>query len=1078
MFLHRVTTEKSIPTNALLLAVASVALTTGLPVHAAAEPSMDELKAEIARLKKALEARESTPDATEPLLNTPDATGASGNLPGETQAETPPSQEEPKALGEVVVRRSRGLSTKHDLPTSASVITGQQLEETGAYNLSDFSKRSANLSRDTGNPRTLSLAIRGIGRKGITEAQDPSVLTSADGLSFAYNSLATWDFVDVESVEVTRGPGGTLGGKNYSLGQVNITTRDPSFTQGGRYAMRFGLQDTFYGDASYGGAVIDDLLAWRGTFFVHKQAGVYQNDYDLRGRTYIDTNKISGRAQFLLTPSENFTARLSVDVQPRTAENFNGLNFFHQEPATYTNGNGWNRSATAFNRLQRGWFGQKKDYGLSTFYNIKTGTQNNDSQLPLETGMNGVVGDLRWKLGSHTLTSISGWKDFWFDARNDEGTPFDITLQSGGGVRYEQFSQELRLASAKGGFLDYVTGLYYITTRTDVDAKTGWGSDAGAWFAGGNPNLVDAAGNAVSTSVPITVPAYTKQDIDPYTGQKGISYGGAYGRLSADGAGRYLMSNALDGLQTLGRQRIRNQSPAWYGNVNWHFTDALTLNTGLRTTYEDRTTEGFKLITNQGYAQVLNPGVSSFGEKLGGFDAIYNGAPTAGSKGYFAQNAKGLWKTYNYNEKFDPAVDVNTYVLDNRIVQQEDWVKAGKPATATGYATNDAFYTNGRKLGLGTDVSTASTQPGQSDITQVAVSTTALTTDKANYAEALEQANLAALRYFGKKTTTDATTGVTIQAWDQLSTAQKRQIADAQNLRKGQLGPIYNTVRADPFRKLQLTSIVSPLYKIDENLTAYATWQHGEKAGIAQITNGVSTLAKPEITESYEIGLKSYLFDKTLTLNSDIFFTDISDYQQAVQVLDEYTTGLINDGTLYWTNATLNADRVNAFGVELDATYTGLPGTALRFAGAYNDAWYASFKNAPLPPEIDPATPDARNSPFRDLTGRTLPGAARFSFNVGGEYRHPVFDKFEAHTALNYAFQTGYNADVTLSKYSWVNGYGVADFAVGLGRSNRNFDVNFLVRNLFDTRPIAETASSGVLQTAPRWYGVVVSGQF
>lgn len=112
------------------------------------------------------------------------------------------------------------------------------------------------------------------------------------------------------------------------------------------------------------------------------------------------------------------------------------------------------------------------------------------------------------------------------------------------------------------------------------------------------------------------------------------------------------------------------------------------------------------------------------------------------------------------------------------------------------------------------------------------------------------------------------------------------------------------------------------------------------------------------------------------------------------------------------------------------------------------------------------------------MSGKTLPGASKFAFNVGGEYRHPVFTGFEAHTALNYSFQTGYNNDLTLSKYGWVNGYGTADVAVGLGRKDKAFDVSFLVRNLFDTQPKAFGAANGILLTQPRWYGVVVSGQF
>ena len=297
-------------------------------------------------------------------------------------------------------------------------------------------------------------------------------------------------------------------------------------------------------------------------------------------------------------------------------------------------------------------------------------------------------------------------------------------------------------------------------------------------------------------------------------------------------------------------------------------------------------------------------------------------------------------------------------------------------------------------------------------------------------------------------------------------------------MRKAQLGTIYHSVTAQPFRKTQLTSVISPIYKFSDDLTGYATWQHGEQAGIAQIVNGVSMLAKPQTTESYEIGLKSFFFDKTLTLNTDVFYTDISNYQQQISVLDEYTTALNNDGINYYTSATLNAKKVKSWGIEVDGAYTGIENTALRFSAAYTDAWYADFKDSPLAPETDPATPEARRNPFQDLSGKTLPGASKFAFNVGGEYRHPVFTGFEAHTALNYSFQTGYNNDLTLSKYGWVNGYGTADVAVGLGRKDKAFDVSFLVRNLLDTQPKAFGTSTGTLLTAPRWYGVVVSGQF
>ncbi|QSA96986.1 TonB-dependent receptor [Methylococcus sp. EFPC2] len=1032
--------------SSLVLAIAGAVMVAGAPAYAADDKVVSELKAEVERLKKALEKSEKAlaaqvgavpaqPAAGEPVSEPVSEPPAAVQSEESTKIAKGEEGDEPKALGEVVVRTSRGLVKKHDIPTSSSVITGQELEQTGAYTLADFTKRSANLSRDTGNPRTFSLAIRGIGKKGITEAQDPSVGTSIDGISFGYNSLATWDQVDVESVEVNRGPQGTYGGKNTSLGSVQINSRTPSFTSGGRYAMRFGILDTFYGDLSYGGPVIDNTLAWRGTFFVHKNAGVYQNDYDLRGRTYIDTNKIAGRVQFLYTPTDDITARLRVEVAPRTAENFNGLNLFHPEPATYSDGVAWNLANSSGNRLRRGWFQQIKNYGLNNFYNYHTGTQNNDQQLALETGMHGVTGDVNWKLGTHTLTSITGWKDFYFDARNDEGTPYDVSLQGGGDVKYAQFTQELKLSSEKGGFVDYVTGLYYIKTRTDVGGKNGYGSDAGYWFASGSPST-------------------TNTFLDPVTGTTQPVWSGTYGTLAgsatATAQDRYLLGDSLNGLRKYSLQRIRNESPAVFGTANWHLTDQLTLTTGLRVTREDRRTNGYSVVTDDGYAGVLNPtGV------VGGQDA---------------QIASGF-------DSVNVANNTTTYLVNNKIATQAQWVEAGSIAANR---KSGAYYLNGAKQVVGTDVSAATAITSQGlkadpskNIAFVATGTSAnngLTTDAADYAAALDQANKAALKYYG------------VSTWAGLNNTQRQKIALAQALRKAQIGTLYNTVGAQSFRKTQLTSLLSPSFKINDDHTVYATWQHGEKAGIAQVVSGKSLQAKPEITESYELGWKAYFFDKSLTLNTDVFYTDITDYQQAIQVVDEKQTLLNNDGLIYYQGATLNADRVKAWGIEVDGSYTGIPRTSLRWSGAYTDAWYADFKNSPLAAEQNPGSPlysaALGGTPFQDLTGKTLPGASKFSFNVGGDYRQPVLDGYEAHTSINYSFQTGYNNDVTLSKYGWVHGYGTADVSIGLGRKDKLFDVSFLARNVLDTQPKAQGSNSGSLLTSPRWYGVVVSGQF
>ena len=110
---------------------------------------------------------------------------------------------------------------------------------------------------------------------------------------------------------------------------------------------------------------------------------------------------------------------------------------------------------------------------------------------------------------------------------------------------------------------------------------------------------------------------------------------------------------------------------------------------------------------------------------------------------------------------------------------------------------------------------------------------------------------------------------------------------------------LWNYKTPQSFRKDQPAFVLSPTYKINDDLTSYFSIQYGEKAGISQITNGVSNLTKAEKALSYELGLKSAWLDRTLILNADLYLTTIKDYQQAVQVYDAYTTTLKNDGTLW-----------------------------------------------------------------------------------------------------------------------------------------------------------------------------------
>lgn len=804
-------------------------------------------------------------------------------------ASAAPATEEPQNLGQVVVRSRNRIEKLQDVPLSVSVVTGQELQRLDATDIAAITRRVGNISWNNGNQRTSSLAIRGIGKVGQTEAQDPSVGINVDGVSYAYNSLtSSFDFTDIETIEVARGPQGTLLGKNSTLGSVIITTRKPSFVPSADYSLSLQQRGGFKGTLAAGGPIIDDLLAWRGVFSVARQEGDYRNSFN-RDQTYGNTDRISGRVKFLFTPTADFNALVSLDRQPRAGEYTNGRTVNTPTPTTYSNGTA-NTSLTNDRRLQRRWFTQNTGYSLNgNYYNDSTGILNADQSRPLVTGSNGASAELNWKLrGGYTLTSISAYKDYHFNAFNDEGTPFDVYKNSGGFWNdYRQVSQEIRLSSPTGGFLDHQGGLYFINVHNTVDYQRIWGNDAGAWLA------TDAQ----------------------------------YNRLDADAVGRTLLTNSLANLNMsfnspTGLQQINNKSYAAFWQGNWHLTPATTLTTGLRLTKEERTNTGSSFIRSDGNSPELNPGTSN---------------------------------------------------------------------------------------------------------------------------------DLAAQKYFGAN-------------FAALSSAQQQQILDAKAIRATAIGKTFAATEAEPYSAIQPAFVISPSYKFSEEATGYFSYQHGEKAGIAQFTNGVSNQVKAEKTDSYELGIKTSLLNRTLTLNADVFLMNIKNYQQSLRRLDPSSS----NGYATYTG---NAAKVRVTGLEVDTFYTGLRNTQLRFSGAWNRAVYKSFTNAPQPDE------NGYTSLPRDLTGQILAGAPLFTFNLGGDWRKPVSETKEIFTSANVAYNTKFNSDTNLSSYAWVPASFTVDAAVGWGAINKNFTVSLIVKNLFDSRtPIARTWNSYTPQFQ-RTAGIQLTGK-
>jgi hypothetical protein len=346
-----------------------------------------------------------------------------------------------------------------------------------------------------------------------------------------------------------------------------------------------------------------------------------------------------------------------------------------------------------------------------------------------------------------------------------------------------------------------------------------------------------------------------------------------------------------------------------------------------------------------------------------------------------------------------------------------------------------------------------------------------LLTPNSNSAAQLAYADAVALKYFGV-----AATAVPGGAYNSLTAVQRQQVAAARAIRRAQFGVIFDEASAESFQDTQPAWVVSPSWKLSEQVSTYLSWQHGEKAGISQFVNGSSDLVDAEKTDAYEIGLKTVLFNDTLVFNTALFYSQIEDYQQQVRVVDDYTTNLnVIAGVpnpIAYTSATGNVPLVKVKGIEIDGVYGGLKNTQIRFSGTYNDAYYADFPN--LAQSAENANLAA---PYRSAGGENLPGSFKYAFNLGVDYRVPVSERLEFQTSANAAWQSKFNSDVALSSYAWIPARTLVDFAIGVGTRNGSFSANLLLKNALDDDTHVSQTWNSYGPAFPRWWGVVFSGK-
>jgi iron complex outermembrane receptor protein len=446
-------------------------------------------------------------------------------------------------IQDVVVRARLREESLQDVPVPITAVSGDDLEKRQQRTVKDFAQTSPSVTVNAPNARNTSIAIRGVGKSFANESLENSVGVIIDGVFVTLPGVTWGNFSDLESIELIRGPQGTLLGKNTTLGVLNITTKAPSFTPENEVELTYGNRDLFLVKGTSTGPLIDNVLAYRSSFYFDYQDELLNNSVfgaeDING----GANRWGGRFQLLFTPNSQVTNR--TIVEHHESDEVGAALVPVYDPPTYTD-NGATRPLTWTSRLANRFGGYTQP--LDPFE-----TADLDQQRATKSSTSSIASTTEYQLDNgFKFTSITSYRDYNFDALNDgDYTPFEIA-QGGYLVDSKAASQEFRITSPKnqevlGQKVDWQAGIYGLYSESDSNNRTKLGPDAGRFFA------PDALYNAAV----------------------------AFGQLGA-------LSDSLNGLNVSVLEKPVTKHIAAYGQGTWHVTDQFDLTLGLRNTYEEK----------------------------------------------------------------------------------------------------------------------------------------------------------------------------------------------------------------------------------------------------------------------------------------------------------------------------------------------------------------------------------------------------------------------------------------------------------------------------------------------------------
>ncbi len=431
----------------------------------------------------------------------------------------------------VVITSRRRREVLQDVPINVSVVGGKQIEESGAFNVTRVKEIVPSLQMYTSNPRNTGINIRGLGSPfGLTnDGLDPGVGYYVDGVYYARPAVATLDFIDIERIEVLRGPQGTLFGKNTTSGAINITTRKPSFVPGGNLEVSYGNFGFIQAKASVTGPLTKRLAA-RVSFSGTQRDGTVHNT--ATDKYTNDINNLGLRTQFLYNVSDNTSVTVAGEYNKQRPDGYAQV----VAGVVTTKRPAYRQFNAITSDLNYTLPNINKEGKVDAFMRVI------DHDTPWNSGneIGGASVNIDSKIGPGVLTATTAWRYWNWDPSNDRDfTGLQALAKSQNPAKHKNISQEIRYAGDITDRLSGVIGVFYLGQEVKIDGTEESGRDQWRFSQSSTSTLWKTPG-------------------------------------------------LFEGYGIKTNSSIRSKSAAVFANVDWEFIDHFHIQPGIRLNYDEK----------------------------------------------------------------------------------------------------------------------------------------------------------------------------------------------------------------------------------------------------------------------------------------------------------------------------------------------------------------------------------------------------------------------------------------------------------------------------------------------------------